>query len=89
MRLALFSISYAGLWGQAVLSVREFIEQAARLGFAGVMLAGKRPHLAPLDVTPAKTEEIREVLVRHRPALRGHCRLHRFCRRPSRGGPLR
>lgn len=64
MRLALFSISYAGLWGQAVLSVREFIEQAARLGFAGVMLAGKRPHLAPLDVTPAKTEEIREVLAR-------------------------
>jgi sugar phosphate isomerase/epimerase len=49
MQLSLFSISYAGLWGQARLDVRQFISRAARLGFDAVMLAGKRPHLAPLD----------------------------------------
>jgi sugar phosphate isomerase/epimerase len=49
MQLSLFSISYAGLWGQASLDVRQFIRHAAELGFEAVMLAGKRPHLSPLD----------------------------------------
>jgi sugar phosphate isomerase/epimerase len=49
MQLSLFSISYAGLWGQARLDVRQFIRRAAKLGFDAVMLAGKRPHLSPLD----------------------------------------
>jgi sugar phosphate isomerase/epimerase len=62
MRLTLFSVSYAGLWGQAVLGVCEFIEKAARLGYGGVMLAGKRPHLSPLDATPGQVERVREAL---------------------------
>ena len=50
----LFSVSYSGSWGQARLSVEQFLEKAAELGFAefryeGVMLGGKRPHLSPLD----------------------------------------
>ncbi|HEV3259581.1 MAG TPA: sugar phosphate isomerase/epimerase family protein [Gemmataceae bacterium] len=49
MQLSLFSISYAGLWGQAALDVRQFIRRAGELGFDAVMLAGKRPHLSPLD----------------------------------------
>jgi sugar phosphate isomerase/epimerase len=49
MQLALFSISYAGLWGQGALDLRQFIPRAAELGFDAVMLAGKRPHLSPLD----------------------------------------
>jgi sugar phosphate isomerase/epimerase len=49
MRYALFSISYAGLWGQEAVSLAEFIERAGRLGYESVMLAGKRPHLSPLD----------------------------------------
>lgn len=49
MRRALFSISYAGLWGQHSLPLTAFIEHAAQLGYDGVMLAGKRPHLSPLD----------------------------------------
>jgi len=47
----LFSISYAGLWGQAVLKLADFIPHAAKLGFESVMIAGKRPHLSPLDAT--------------------------------------
>jgi sugar phosphate isomerase/epimerase len=62
MHLALFSISYAGLWGQQVLSLPEFFEQAARLGYQGVMLAGKRPHLSPLDVSPERVEELKQAL---------------------------
>ena len=49
MQLSLFSISYAGLWGQGALDLRQFIRRAGELGFDAVMLAGKRPHLSPLD----------------------------------------
>jgi sugar phosphate isomerase/epimerase len=64
MRLALFSVGYAGLWGQAVLGVTEFIEKAAALGYDGVMLAGKRPHLSVLDRTPKQIEIINDTLAR-------------------------
>lgn len=45
----LFSISYAGFWGQSVLSLTDFIAHAGKLGYPSVMIAGKRPHLSPLD----------------------------------------
>jgi sugar phosphate isomerase/epimerase len=64
MRLALFSVSYAGLWGQAALGVCEFIEWAARLGYGGVMLAGKRPHLSPLDAMPEHVAQVKDTLAR-------------------------
>lgn len=50
MTPCLFSISYAGFWGQAVLKLADFIPHAAQIGFESVMIAGKRPHLSPLDV---------------------------------------
>lgn len=49
MTPCLFSISYAGFWGQSVLSLTDFIAHAGRLGYPAVMIAGKRPHLSPLD----------------------------------------
>lgn len=51
MTPCLFSISYAGFWGQAVLKLADFIPHAAKLGFESVMIAGKRPHFSPLDAT--------------------------------------
>jgi sugar phosphate isomerase/epimerase len=45
----LHSVSYAGLWGQAFSSVDDFVDKAADLGYAGVMLMAKRPHVSPLD----------------------------------------
>jgi sugar phosphate isomerase/epimerase len=45
----LFSVSYSGSWGQAKLSVEDFVDHAADLGFEGVMLGAKRPHLSLLD----------------------------------------
>lgn len=62
MKLGLFSISYAGLWGQAALDLPAFIARAGQLGFETVMLAGKRPHLAPLDWSPERAAEIRAAL---------------------------
>ncbi len=65
MELSLFSVSYAGLWGQQRLGLAEFIAKAAELGYGSVMLAGKRPHLSPLDCDDAALESIRGVLVHH------------------------
>jgi sugar phosphate isomerase/epimerase len=58
----LFSVSYAGFWGQAALDVPEFIRHAGRLGYRHVMLAGKRPHLSILDTTEERLGEFRKAL---------------------------
>ncbi len=47
---ALFSVSYAGLWGQQALDLETFLTQAAALGYPAVELMAKRPHLSVLDV---------------------------------------
>jgi sugar phosphate isomerase/epimerase len=47
--LILHSVSYSGSWGQQALSVEEFVDKAADLGYDGVMLMAKRPHLSVLD----------------------------------------
>jgi sugar phosphate isomerase/epimerase len=62
MQLGLFSISYGGLWGQAALDLRAFVRRAAELGFDAVMLAGKRPHLSPLDFDPDAVGGLRDEL---------------------------
>ncbi len=45
----LFSVSYAGAWGQHRLGLIEFVEKAKSLGYPAVELGGKRPHLSVLD----------------------------------------
>ena len=45
----LHSVSYSGSWGQFRLTLEQFIDKAAELGFEGVMLGAKRPHLSILD----------------------------------------
>lgn len=49
MTPALFSVSYAGYWGQRRLGVTEFLRKSAELGYPAVEIGGKRPHLSPLD----------------------------------------
>lgn len=50
VKTCLHSIGYAGLWrGQAFLTVDEFLVKAKELGFDGVMLMAKRPHLSLVD----------------------------------------
>lgn len=49
-KTALHSVSYAGVWtGQARLPLDSFLEKARALGYDGVMLMAKRPHLSILD----------------------------------------
>lgn len=62
MQLSLFSISYAGLWGQASLDLIPFIRHAAQLGYDAVMIAGKRPHLSPLDAEERTLETLADTL---------------------------
>ncbi|MEX0612145.1 MAG: sugar phosphate isomerase/epimerase family protein [Pirellulales bacterium] len=65
MKLGLFSVSYAGLWGQHKLDLPAFIAKAAGLGYDAVMLAGKRPHLSPLDADTSYLASIRGALEQH------------------------
>jgi sugar phosphate isomerase/epimerase len=61
MTPTLFSVSYAGSWGQHRLSVEEFLRKAGALGYPAVELAGKRPHLSMLDYkTPESVASIRK-----------------------------
>jgi sugar phosphate isomerase/epimerase len=62
MTPALFSISYAGFWGQSTLGLTDFIRHAGALGYSSVMIAGKRPHLSPLDASPDFLRPIQEAL---------------------------
>jgi sugar phosphate isomerase/epimerase len=55
----LHSVSYSGSWGQAYLPVEEFVDKAAALGYQGVMLMGKRPHLSVLDYTSKERSALR------------------------------
>jgi len=55
----LFSVSYAGLWGQHQLDIESFIQKAAALGYAAVELMAKRPHLSILDTDAAKIVAIK------------------------------
>jgi sugar phosphate isomerase/epimerase len=65
MELSLFSISYGGFWGQHTLHLPAFIAKAAELGYDAVMLAGKRPHLSPLDTDPDRLASIKSSLQQH------------------------
>jgi sugar phosphate isomerase/epimerase len=58
----LHSVSYAGLWGQAALGVDGFVEKAAALGYRGVLLTAKRPHVSVLDYGQEDRARLRERL---------------------------
>jgi sugar phosphate isomerase/epimerase len=62
MKAALHSVSYAGLWGQARLSVPDFLRKARAIGYASVMLMAKRPHLSVLDCGPEECAALRRLL---------------------------
>lgn len=62
MKPVLHSVSYAGLWGQETLTLEEFIPHAAALGYGGVMLMSKRPHLSVLDYDSNRVSQLAELL---------------------------
>lgn len=62
----LHSVSYSGSWGQQFLPVEAFVDKAAELGFDGVMLMAKRPHLSVLDWGGDECKRLRERIESHR-----------------------
>jgi sugar phosphate isomerase/epimerase len=60
-KLALHTVSYAGAWrGQAFLPVEDILKRASKLGFDGIMLMAKRPHVSPLDYDSDARKQFRE-----------------------------
>lgn len=60
IKTCLHSVSYTGVWrGQAILSVDEFLVKAKNLGFDGVMLVAKRPHVSLIDYDDAARQKLR------------------------------
>jgi sugar phosphate isomerase/epimerase len=58
----LFSVSYAGLWGQQKLPLEKVVEKAATLGFDGILIMGKKPHLSPLQTSGTDLAPIKAAL---------------------------
>ncbi len=61
IKLALFTVTYCGLWydGRA-LSLKEQIEKARKLGFDGISIETKRPVALPCDLDKKTRREIKE-----------------------------
>jgi sugar phosphate isomerase/epimerase len=63
MKMALHSVSYAGVWlGQTVLPLEKIIQKAAALGYEGVMVMAKRPHASLLDMSADARRRLRGLL---------------------------
>ena len=61
VKTCLHSIGYSGVWrGQSVLSVDEFLVKAKELGYDGVMLMAKKPHLSVLDYDKKAREKLKK-----------------------------
>lgn len=59
MKTSLFTVSFAGLWGQHRLTLEEAVDRTSELGFEGIEIMGKRPHLSPLDWSLADCDRLR------------------------------
>ncbi len=60
VKTCLHSVSYLGIWrGQTQLNVDEFLLKAKELGYEGVMLVAKRPHVSPHDYDKAARAKLR------------------------------
>jgi sugar phosphate isomerase/epimerase len=60
VKTCLHSVSYMGIWrGQATLTVDEFLVKARELGYDGVMLAAKKPHVSLVDYDDEARKKLR------------------------------
>ena len=63
MRLALHSVSYAGVWpGQTRLGLEAVLDKAVEFGYQGVMLVAKRPHASVVDLEAGARRELRAAI---------------------------
>ena len=59
MKACLFSVSYAGLWGQDKLTLEDFVRKATELGYQGIEIMCKKPHLYPFDYPDEAVERLK------------------------------
>ena len=60
IKTCLHSVGYSGAWrGQAVLTVDEFLLKAKDLGFDGIMLGAKHPHVSLIEYDDAARQKLR------------------------------
>ena len=57
----LFTVSYAGFWGQHRLSLKEILHKAKELGYEAVEIGGKRPHLSPVDMSDDDVRRLKDL----------------------------
>jgi len=63
MRLALHTVSYAGVWpGQVTLPLEGVIRKARELGYEGLEIMGKRPHASLLDLSGRRRGQLRRLM---------------------------
>lgn len=63
MRLALHSVSYAGVWpGQVRLALEPILDKAVQFGYQGVMLVAKRPHASVVDLDAGARKALRNAI---------------------------
>jgi len=60
LKTCLHSVSYAGFWrGQVKLTVDEFLLKAKELGFDGVMIVAKQPHVSLTDYDESARKKLK------------------------------
>src|SRR5258708_36308167 len=61
VKFGLYSITYGGVWYRGdALTTEQVIDRAAKFGYHGVEIDGKRPHGNPLDLSKARCQELRQ-----------------------------
>jgi sugar phosphate isomerase/epimerase len=59
MKIGLYSITYLGVWYDgAALTLDDVIRRAAKFGYDGVEIDGKRPHGHPMDMPASLCQEL-------------------------------
>ena len=61
VKIGLYSITYGGVWYRGdALTTEQVIDRAAKFGYHGVEIDGKRPHGNPLDLSTARCRDLRK-----------------------------
>jgi sugar phosphate isomerase/epimerase len=55
----LFTVSYAGFWGQQRLGLNEILRKTKAMGYEAVEIGGKRPHLSPVDTSDDDVRQLK------------------------------
>lgn len=61
MKFALHSVSYTSTWeGQITLGIKDVVKKAVAMGYDGIEIVAKRPHVSPLDYDKKMRAELKD-----------------------------